>query len=120
MQTVLAMRVDIEDKRNKEALREAVSKIVEKYRNKLGEKGRPLSFARFAWDLTAHNRERGSKVSVTYQTIKNWADGIHIPEYLLMLRIAEESPEGTWQHEFSTEIMSVYYAILIVKGLSSR
>lgn len=87
-------------------LRRATAEVVVRYRNKLGENGRPLSFARFAWELTQYTRARGIKVS--YQAVKYWNDGKHSPDYLLVLHLQQTSPKDSWQYAFAREILAAY------------
>ena len=89
-----------------ENLRRATAEVVGRYRLKLGEKGRPLSFVRFAWELTHYTRPRGVKIS--YQAVKYWSDGRHSPDYLLVLHLLQISPPNSWQSAFAREILAAY------------
>ena len=83
---------------------EKTSEIVRWYRQEHGLKNRPLSFARFADELS----QFGQKVS--YQTIKNWEDGVHAPEAIFIIKLANRAPPHTWQHAFAQEILALYTA----------
>ncbi len=89
------------------SLHQATARVVVEYRKKLGENNRPLSFVRFAWELTNYTRSRGIKVS--YQAVKFWSDGVHSPDYLLVFQLLQISPESTWQHAFAKDIMAAYH-----------
>jgi len=84
------------------------SEIVNRYRLSKGENGKHLSFAQFAWELCRPARDKGIKIRISAQAVKNWADGEHCPDYLLITRLYHCSPPGSWQHGFSEKILSEY------------
>lgn len=91
---------------NRTLLRQETARIVNEYRIKLGKQGKPLSYAQFAWQLRTCVRKNG--LSVSYQTIKNWADGIHCPEYFFITALAHSASEGSWQKMLALEILESY------------
>ena len=70
-----------------------ISEIVSKYR---GEK----SLREFAADLSSKMDK-----PITYQTIKNWEDGTHLPEYYFILAIALQNDD--WRRQFALDILAV-------------
>ena len=96
------------EKGRKKQIGIAVMEAVNRYRGLLGDNGRPLSFVRFAWELSRYCRERGMPVSISYQSVKNWSDGRFIPDYLVILQIAEISPSGSWQNRFASDILAAF------------
>ena len=81
---------------------EKTSEIVRWYRQEHGLKNRPLSFARFADELS----QFGQKVS--YQTIKNWEDGVHAPDGMFLVKVVCKAPRTVWQHTFASEVLAIY------------
>lgn len=88
--------------------------VVSKYRSRLGIKGKPLSFARFAKAVSQPVQSIG--LSVSYQTVKNWEDGIYRPDYFFTLQLANHAPAGTWQHAFALDILAVQWPELYQPG----
>ena len=88
------------------SLRHKTAQVVNKYRFRLGRQGKPLSFVLFAWQLTTCVRKE--ELSVSHQTIKNWGDGVHSPEYFFMSALARTSEENSWQYKLALEILDIY------------
>ena len=88
------------------SLRHETARVINKYRTELGKQGKPLSFILFAWQLTTCVRKEG--LSVSHQTIKNWGDGVHVPEYFFMSALARTAEEYSWQYKLALEILEIY------------
>ena len=88
----------------REALIKKTKVIVHKYRLENGSKNRPLSYVRFAKALGQFGQ------NVSYQTIKNWEDGVHAPEAIFIIKIINSAPPHTWQHSFAQEILMLFTA----------
>jgi len=70
-----------------------IPEIVSKYR---GEK----SLREFASDLSSKMAQ-----PITHQTIKNWEDGLHRPDYYFILAIALQNED--WRREFALKILAI-------------
>jgi len=81
--------------------------VVRKYRARLGMRKRPLSFARFAEELNQPVQQLGLQIS--YQTIKNWEDGIHRPDYFFTMQLANHASQQSWQHDFALDLLAVQW-----------
>ncbi|NUM45904.1 MAG: hypothetical protein HUU38_14460 [Anaerolineales bacterium] len=89
-------------------------RIVYAYREKLGQKGKLLPLLQFAEALSesvAH-----LKLHVSYQTIKNWEDGVHRPDYFFTMQVANHAPEGSWQRAFAMDLLAVQWPKLYAPG----
>ncbi len=95
---------DLTHSADRKVLIEKTKVIVRHCRSKQGSNNRPLSYVRFAKELGCF----GPKVS--YQTIKNWDDGIHAPDVLFLMKMIEQAPANTWQHQFAQSILKIYLA----------
>jgi hypothetical protein len=73
--------------------KQSISLIVTRYR---GEK----SLREFAADLSSKMEE-----PITYQTIKNWEDGINKPAYYFILAVALKYDD--WRRQFALDILAV-------------
>ena len=73
--------------------KQSISLIVARHR---GEK----SLREFASDLSSKMPE-----SISYQTIKNWEDGVYKPGYYEILAIALHNDD--WRRQFALEILAV-------------
>ncbi len=76
--------------------------IVARYRREMGTGDRPLSFAQFAQLLGSF----GQKIS--YQSIKNWEDGVHAPDAIFLVHLLDSASTDTWQWRFAWEILTAY------------
>lgn len=83
-------------------LRAKTKEIVARYRREIGKCNRPLSFVRFAQQLGAF----GQKIS--YQSIKNWEDGVHAPDVVFLIHLMDAAPPDSWQWRFAKDILAVY------------
>ena len=81
--------------------------VVRKYRARLGMRKRPLSFARFAEELNQPVQQLGLQIS--YQTVKNWEDGIHRPDYFFTMQLANHASQQSWQHDFALDLLAVQW-----------
>ena len=81
--------------------------VVRKYRARLGVRKHPLSFARFAEELNQAVQHLGLQVS--YQTVKNWEDGIHRPDYFFTMQLANHASQQSWQHDFALDLLAVQW-----------
>src|SRR4030067_772886 len=88
--------------------------VVQEQRLRLGSRGRPLLFARFADGLNQHMRDLG--ISVSYQSIKNWEDGVNRPDYFFTQQLANRAPDGSWQRTFAMDILAVQWPALYKPG----
>ncbi len=89
-------------------------RIVYAYREKLGQKGKLLPLLQFAEALSesvAH-----LNLHVSYQTIKNWGDGVHRPDYFFTMQVASHAPEGSWQRAFAMDLLAVQWPKLYPPG----
>jgi len=84
-----------------------VQRIVLAYRLQLGRRGRPLSFARFAAGLNDIVEPYG--LSISYQSIKNWEDGVHLPDQAFILRLSICAPAGSWQSAFAMDLLAALW-----------
>jgi len=75
---------------------------------------RPLSFARFAEELNQTVQHLGLQVS--YQTVKNWEDGIHRPDYFFTMQLANHASRQSWQHDFALDLLAVQWPDLYSEG----
>ena len=73
-----------------------------RYRLEIGAGDRALSFTRFAQQLGTF----GQKIS--YQSIKNWEDGVHAPDGIFLVHLLDAAPTDTWQWRFAWEILTAY------------
>jgi hypothetical protein len=92
----------------------STSLVVQAYRQRLGWKTRPLSFPQFAEQLNQYTAHLG--LSVSYQTIKNWADGRHRPDYFFIQQLANHAPAESWQHAFAMDMLAVQWPELHQPG----
>lgn len=95
-------------------VRRITGRIVYAYRKKLGSQGKLLPLMQFAEALSesvAHLH-----LHVSYQTIKNWEDGIHRPDYFFTMQLASHAPAGSWQRAFALDILSVQWPKLYPPG----
>lgn len=81
--------------------------VVRKYRARLGTHKRPLSYARFADEL--NQAIQHLELQVSYQTIKNWEDGLHRPNYFFIMQLANHASQQSWQRGFAMDILSVQW-----------
>ena len=81
--------------------------VVRKYRARLGVRKHPLSFARFAEELSRPIQHLGLKVS--HQTVKNWEDGLHRPDYFFTQQLANHAPQRSWQRAFAMDLLAVQW-----------
>jgi hypothetical protein len=88
--------------------------VVQNYRQRLGSAKKTLPFVQFAHQLNAFAEIVG--LSVSYQSIKNWEDGIHRPDYFFTLQIANHAPEGSWQRAFAMDLLAVQWPMLYEPG----
>lgn len=88
-------------------IKEKTGKIVKGYRQMLGHRNRSLSLTKFATKLNETVAHLG--VSVTYQTVKNWEDGIHRPDDAFVLHLLNCSKPGTWQHSIAQDLLAVQW-----------
>jgi len=88
--------------------------VVRKYRAQLGAHKRPLSYARFAGELNQAVQHLGLQVS--YQTIKNWEDGLHRPDYFFIMQLANHTQQQSWQREFAIDLLAVQWPALYPEG----
>ena len=88
--------------------------LVQHYRKVLGFQQKALPFVQFARQLNDVVEALGLRVS--YQTIKNWEDGIHRPDYFFTLQLANHAPEGSWQRAFAMDLLAVQWPMLYEPG----
>jgi len=91
-----------------------VNHIVRAHRLQLGRRGRPLSFARFAAGLSNIVEPYG--LSISYQSIKNWEDGVHLPDQAFILRLSICAPAGSWQRAFALDLLAALWPELYKPG----
>lgn len=72
-----------------------ITQIVRKYRVQ-----HDASLRSFA-DMLSGNAPQ----SVTHQTVKNWEDGTHLPNYYYLLSLAIHNTD--WRREFALECLAV-------------
>ena len=75
--------------------------IVAWYRREVSATERPLSYQQFARQLSTY-------AAISYQSIKNWEDGVHAPDMIYLTHILDAAPEGSWQRQFAWEIIHAY------------
>ena len=88
--------------------------LVQHYRKKLGSERRSLPFVQFAHQLSSAVGAMG--LGVSYQTVKNWEDGIHRPDYFFTVQLANHAPEGSWQRSFAMDLLAVQWPMLYQPG----
>ncbi len=88
--------------------------LVQYYRRKLGSEHRALPFMQFAHQLNSAVEVMG--MGVSYQTIKNWEDGVHRPDYFFTIQLANHAPEGSWQRAFAMDLLAVQWPMLYEPG----
>lgn len=84
-----------------------VQQIVKAYRLKLGIYHQPLSFAKFANELEKSVRSLG--IGVSYQSVKNWEDGVHLPDHFFVIQLSIHAPDGSWQNEFAKDVLAAQW-----------
>jgi len=84
--------------------RKAVAKIVEDYREMQEVHGRPAPLRGFAAALCETLTPMGGAIS--HQSVKNWADGAHLPKTFPLIQIANNAPNG-WQRDFAHDMLAV-------------
>lgn len=89
-------------------------RIVYAYREKLGSKGKLMSLTQFAEALSASVAH--INLHISYQTIKNWEDGIHRPDYFFTMQVAQHAPEESWQRAFAMDLLAVQWPMLYQPG----
>jgi hypothetical protein len=94
--------------------RNLTSKVVRIYRYSLGKQGRPLSYLKFANALNEPVSQLG--ISVTYQAVKFWEDGIHSPDFFFSVQLANHAPRESWQRTFAMDVLSVQWPDLYQPG----
>ena len=87
--------------------KERIQQIVKAYRLKLSGNHKPLSFAKFAGELEKCVLSLGIRVS--YQSVKNWEDGVHRPDDAFVLHLLNCSKPGTWQHSFAKDLLAAQW-----------
>jgi hypothetical protein len=83
--------------------RKAVSEIVRRYRRMLQRRDKPLPLRAFASALSDVVAPFGGGIS--HQTVKNWEDGLHLPEGFFMMQVAHHAPED-WRRDFAQDILA--------------
>lgn len=91
-----------------------IQQIVRAHRLKLGARRRPLSFAKFAVALTDVVESYG--FSVSYQSIKNWEDGVFRPDYAFIMQLSIHAPQGSWQRAFASDLLAAQWPELYKPG----
>lgn len=86
---------------NAPLLRQHTQSLVQHYRQQRG-----LSFHAFAQALNACLAP--TQLSVSRQTIKNWHDGIYIPDFFFIVQLARLAPADSWQRAFAIELLPFY------------
>lgn len=94
-------------KRNLKASPNPIQRIVFAYRQELGGYSRPLSFAKFAMGLNDAVSPLG--LSISYQSIKNWEDGIYRPDYAFIMQLSIHAPAGSWQRSFAIDLLATQF-----------
>ena len=84
-----------------------IQKVVRNYRIQLSSRYKPLSYAKFASALNNVAISFGGKVS--YQTIKNWEDGVYCPDQSFVLQLASHTSEDSWQYSFALDLLAVQW-----------
>ena len=92
----------------------AVQQVVWAHRLKLGARRRPLSFAKFAAGLTDVVESYG--LSISYQSIKNWEDGVFRPDHAFIMQISIHAPKGSWQRAFAFDLLAAQWPELYKPG----
>ena len=88
--------------------------VVQAYRLQMGPGTRPLSCARFAEALRQSVPQLNLQVSP--QTIRNWARGVHCPNFFFTLKLADHALQGTWQQAFARDLLAVQWPTLYEPG----
>ena len=91
-----------------------IQQIVRAHRLKLGARRRPLSFAKFAAALTDVVESYG--FSISYQSIKNWEDGVFRPDHALIMQLSIHAPQGSWQRAFAFDLLAAQWPELYKPG----
>lgn len=73
-----------------------------------------MSFARFAQALNQSVNHLG--ISVSYQTVKNWDDGVYRPNFFFIQQLANHAVEGSWQRAFAMDVLAVQWPELYQPG----
>lgn len=102
------------EKTYSDRVRDITKRIVYAYREKLGSRGKLLPLIQFAKALSESVAQ--IHLQVSHQTIKNWEDGVHRPDYFFMMQVASHAPEGSWQRAFAMDILSVEWPKLYPPG----
>lgn len=84
-----------------------IQQIVWAHRQKLGARRRPLSYAKFASALTDVVDSYG--FSISYQSIKNWEDGVHRPDHAFIMQLSIRAPKGSWQRTFAFDLLAAQW-----------
>ena len=85
----------------------ATQQVVWAYRLKLGIRRRPLSFAKFAAGLTDVVEPYG--LSISYQSIKNWEDGVYRPDYAFIMQLSIHASAASWQRAFALDLLAAQW-----------
>ena len=91
-----------------------VQQIVQAHRLKLGARRRPLSFAKFAAGLTDVVESYG--LSVSYQSIKNWEDGVFRPDHAFIMQLSIHAKKDSWQRSFAFDLLAAQWPELYKPG----
>ena len=83
--------------------KQAVSYIVDNYRQLQGSGNHPATLRYFAAALTEVLRASGLQVS--HQSIKNWGDRRYLPDLYVMLQIADQA-QHDWRRDFALDILA--------------
>lgn len=86
--------------------RRAIAQIVRDYRVLVGTSARQTSLRGFAEALSEALEALGRHIS--YQSVKNWEDGRHLPDAFLMVRLAEAG-RYDWRGDFARDVLAALF-----------
>jgi hypothetical protein len=86
--------------------RRAVAQIVRDYRVLVGTSEQQATLRAFAALLSEVLDSLGRAIS--YQSIKNWEDGRHLPDAFLMVRLAEAG-RYDWRGDFARDVLAALF-----------
>ena len=84
----------------------AVAQIVRDYRILAGNSERRATLRGFAANLSEALQPLGRRVS--YQSIKNWEDGLYLPDPFLMLRLSQAA-RYDWRGDFAEDVLAALH-----------
>ncbi|MBT3239389.1 MAG: hypothetical protein HON98_02675 [Chloroflexi bacterium] len=81
----------------------AISDLVFAYRHIHGHSERPLSYRDFARECNQALKD--TRHEITYQSVKNWEDRVHIPRMSFLIPLAFSVKD--WRSEFALDAIAI-------------